>query len=987
MNNTRLRAILAVAIAFGFFILLTIFLRIYANVLWFDSLNFESVFWTVFWTKISGGFIFGILFLLLFGANVYWAMRSSAPTNSAFIEITFKEEAPLPDEENEHNETPQTEEGGDGSALERSEGLDEENTTQEPSEPSQPFLTAEGLKYLLIVAGVFFTLISALVGSSRWSLFLRYFNQQPFAETEPIFGKNIGFFVFSLPFLKFIYGWFLVSLVGMTAIVGFIYYMRHAIVSEEGGMRFADCAKSHLSILGGALLLLFAYRYWLKGFDLLFSSRGAAFGANYTDVHVQLWAFRILLFAAIISAIVLIANIRYRRPHLSLIVVGSFLGTMLFVSVLIPRIAQRLIVVPNELEQDRKYIQYSIKYTREAYNLDGIIESEFPAANDLTRQDLQDNDLTIQNIRIWDKRPLLRAYEQLQELRPYYSFHDVDEDRYFINGKYRQVMLAAREIPVSQLPKRTWVNEKLLYTHGYGFTMSPVNQVTSQGLPELFIKDIPPVSSIDLEIKRPEIYYGQETNGYIIVGTKEEELDYPQGDKNVRTQYQGGGGVPINSLLRRWAFSSKFFDVKILLTNYLTKESRILLNRSLYQRLRTIAPFLHYDEDPYLVVSDGKLYWIQDAYTITNTYPYSARFQNGNLNYIRNSVKIIVNAYDGKVSFYVTDEGEVDPILKTYRKIFPKLFVPWSEMPPDLKAHIRYPKDLFKIQAYMYGLYHMQDIQVFYNQEDLWTIPYEMYRDKKQMISPYYVTLKMPDSEKEEFVLILPFTPSNKDNMISWMAARSDFPHYGKLLVYKIPKKKLVFGPLQIEARIDQQPEISREFTLWTQKGSQVIRGNLLVIPIENSFIYVEPVYLEARREEELQPGQAQMEPEGPPEQPQQMAQQRRKPRRPDRSDSAALPELKKVIVAYGDEVVMRDNLQDALEAVFGSLEKISSEEVTPSLISTESTVSQSSKSEVYNAMEHFQKAREAMQKGDWATMGKELDEVEKGLRKIMELE
>ncbi|HIE28048.1 TPA: UPF0182 family protein, partial [Candidatus Poribacteria bacterium] len=870
------------------------------------------------------------------------------------------------------------------------------NTTQEPSEPSQPFLTDEGLKYALIAMGVLFTLISTLVGSSRWDLFLRYFNQQPFAETEPIFGKNIGFFVFSLPFLKFIYGWFLVSLMGMTVIAAFIYYMRHAIVSEEGGLRFADCAKSHLSILGGALLLLFAYRYWLKGFDLLFSSRGAAFGANYTDVHVQLWAFRFMLFAAIIAAVVLVANVRYRHENLPLIVVGSFIGAMLLISVITPRIAQRLIVEPNELEQDRKYIRYSIKYTRQAYNLDGIRESEFAAADDLTRQDLRDNDLTIQNIRIWDKRPLLRTYEQLQELRTYYTFHDVDEDRYFIDGKYRQVMLSAREIPVSELPKRTWVNEKLLYTHGYGFTMSPVNQITSQGLPELFIKDIPPVPSIDLEIERPEIYYGERTNGYIIIGTKEEELDYPRGDKNVRTRYQGRGGVPINSLLRRWAFSSKFFDVKLLLTNYLTEESRILLNRSLYQRLRTIAPFLYYDEDPYLVVFDGKLHWIQDAYTITNTYPYSARFEGGNLNYIRNSVKIVVSAYDGKVTFYVTDE--VDPILLTYRKIFPKLFVPLSEMPAGLKAHIRYPKDLFKIQAYMYGLYHMQDVQVFYNQEDLWTIPYEMYSDKKQLMSPYYVTLKMPDAEKEEFVLILPFTPSDKDNMIGWMAARSDFPHYGELLVYKIPKKKLVFGPLQVEARIDQQPEISREFTLWTQRGSRVIRGNLLVIPIENSFIYVEPVYLEARREEEQQPGQAQMQPEGPPEQPQQMSRQRRKPRRPDRSDSAALPELKKVIVAYGDKVVMKDNLQDALEAVFGSLKEIPSEQEIPpapfdkeggilSPPSTESTVSQVSRTEVYNAMEHFQKAREAMRKGDWATMGKELDEVEKGLQKIMELE
>ncbi|MFQ6043552.1 MAG: UPF0182 family protein, partial [Candidatus Poribacteria bacterium] len=858
-------------------VFLLIFFRIYANWLWFSSLNFASVFWTVFWTKVIAGFIFGLIFLLLLYLNIYWAMRSSAPMSSALIDISEEEY-----DDEEYDE----EEGG----------------TLEVYGPSQPFGAGEGLKYLLISAGAFFTLIAAIVGASRWDLFLRYFNGQSFSLKDPIFFKDIGFFVFSLPVLKFIYGWLLVSLAVIAGIVTFIYYIRDAIVSEEEGrLSFADCVKTHLSALGGAVLLMIAFRYWLKVFDLLYSSRGVAFGANYTDVNVQMWAFRFLIFAAIISAVAIIANIYYRRKNLPIITVGSFIGAILLASVIIPRIVQRLVVEPSELQMDKRYIQYNIQFTRQAYNLDNIREDEFASADDLTLKDIIENDTTIQNIRIWDKRPLLQTYEQVQELRTYYNFNDVDEDRYLLDGQYRQVMLSAREISIWELPKRTWVNEKVQYTHGYGLTMSPVNQITSQGLPQLFVKDIPPVSGVDLEIERPEIYYGEQTNSYVIVGTEEKEIDYPQGDKNVYTRYQGKGGVPINSLFRRLAFSTKFFDLKLLLTSYLTDESRILLNRSLYQRLRAIAPFLHYDEDPYLVLWDGKFYWIQDAYTITNmqktthdfvlAYPYSEKFQGGNLNYIRNSVKVVVDAYNGSIAFYVTDE--VDPIIKTYMKIFPKLFVPLSEMPQGLKAHVRYPKDLFKIQAYMYGAYHMQDVQVFYNQEDLWTIPYEMYSDAKQLMTPYYITLKLPDSQREEFVLILPFTPSNKDNMISWLAARSDFPHYGELLVYKVPKQKLVFGPLQVEARIDQQPEISSQLTLWTQRGSRVIRGNLLVIPIENSFIYVEPVYLEAQQDERALAQQSQMSPEEGQEQPQRIARRQRRRERPRRSESAALPELK----------------------------------------------------------------------------------------------
>ncbi|MFC1821293.1 UPF0182 family protein, partial [Thermodesulfobacteriota bacterium] len=671
-------------------------------------------------------------------------------------------------------------------------------------------------------------------------------------------------------------------------------------------------------------------------------------------------------------------NARNFRKKLIWVSLGIWVGAVLVFSNLIPILVQKFIVKPNELAKESPYIAYNIDHTRKAYNLSKVKEVDFDVNDKLTAEDIQKHDVTIQNIRIWDERPLLQTYRQIQTIRLYYDFNNVDVDRYFINGRYRQVMLAAREMVVNKLPRQanTWVNRHLIYTHGYGLASSPVNEVTSEGLPHLFIKDLPPAFEPDLKVERPEIYFGEKTEEYVLVKTKAKEFDYPKGDKNVYSIYQGRGGVPIDSFLRRLLYAVEFLDPQILFTTYLNPESKILYNRRIRARTSLIAPFLDYDDDPYMVVSEGKLYWIQDAYTTSNMYPYSSRshghFGNKALNYIRNSVKVTIDAFNGDVVFYIMDQE--DPIVKTYSKIFPDLFKPFNDMPADLKNHIRYPKDLFKIQMDTYTKYHMQDVQVFYNQEDLWQIPDELYGDSRQKMEPYYIIIKLPEGEKEEFLLMTPFTPAKKDNMIGWLSARSDLPHYGNLLVYKLPKEKLVYGPMQIEARVDQQTEISRELSLWGQRGSRVIRGNLLVIPISDTFIYVEPVYLEARQEKREESPQGQPQQKG-------FGKARRgggqAASQQDTSGSAALPELKRVIVAFSNRLIMEENLDKALNGVLNA--EIS---LKPSSVPTAPQTEDISNLSVL-ALEHYQRAKDYLREGKWADYGRELEKLEQILKDL----
>ena len=667
---------------------------------------------------------------------------------------------------------------------------------------------------------------------------------------------------------------------------GAIYFLHDDISLDPPAWSVSPSAIAHGSALLGLYFAVKAWSYVLDRYLLLYNDNGVVVGAGYTDVHVELPALWLLIGLAAVAAIVAWANVRLRTIRLliaaPLLVFG---GSFLFAE-LIPGLFERFFVKPNELQLETPYIRQNIALTREAYNLGQIAVKPFPAEQDLTFQSLKDNSGTIDNIRLWDWQPLMDTYAQLQEIRTYYRFLDVDVDRYHLGDSYQQVTLAARELDPSLLSAnaQTWVNLHLLFTHGNGVVMSSVTQKSAEGLPIFYLKDIPPIATGGPPITEPRIYFGQGSPGYVIVKTGTPEFDYPKGKDNVYARYDGADGIPIGGIGWRALFAWQMDDLNILLSDYITSESRILLHRNIKDRVGTIAPFLQLDRDPYVVISAGRLYWMQDAYTTSAWFPYAKpEPDGGDLNYIRNSVKVVIDAYNGTVTFYVADAA--DPIVATYRRIFPALFKPLDAMPPDLQKHIRYPEDLFNIQALQYRAYHMDAPEVFYNREDLWqfprepTAPDEMNAGGETRMAPYYIMMRLPGEPQTEFFLMLPMTPSKRENMIAWLAARCDLPEYGKLIVYEFPKDKLVYGPFQIEALINQNTEISQQISLWNQMGSRVIRGTLLVVPIGNSILYVSPLYL--------------------------------------RAQSGQLPELKRVIAAYGDRVVMEETLPGALAALF----------------------------------------------------------------------
>jgi len=914
-------------------------IAVYPNWLWFQNLDFASVFWTMILGKFGLVATVWFFMIVILAINLYIAQR----LNPA---------------------------GG------------QRRTAEIGGFP----VSGATLDNLILAAILIVSFLIASRASQQWNMLLSFFNQQPFGINDPIFNKDIGFYVFSLPFYMFIREQLLIMLL-FAGLVAVIWYIKDGGVQIIGEVLLAvdrssslpkvkitEKVRNHLLVLAGILVLLVAWGYHLKVYGLLYSTQGPAFGASYTDVHVRIPVFRALMVISLLWSLFLIYNAFRPKMKLLLISGGLWVAAILVLANGLPLLVQQVVVQPNELAKESPFIAHNIEFTRKAYNLDNIKEVDFEINEKLSAEEIGGHDVTIQNIRVWDERPLLQTYRQIQAIRLYYDFNNVDVDRYMIDNTYRQVMLAARELVVNQLPPQanTWVNRHLIYTHGYGLAMSPVNEVTSEGLPQLMIKDLPPVVDIDLKIDRPGIYYGEKTDEYVLVKTSAQEFDFPKGDKNVYTDYQGKGGVAIDSFLKRLLFAIEFQDPQILFTTYLTPESRIMFNRRIKRRVEAVAPFLAYDSDPYMVVSGDRLYWIQDAYTISNMYPYSKRSKNHfrriSLNYIRNSVKVIIDAYDGDVSYYMIDEQ--DPILRTYAQVYPDLFKPLAEMPADLKKHLRYPVDKFEIQVQTYARYHMQDIQVFYNQEDLWEPPDEIYGDDRQRMKPYYIIIKLPEEDKEEFLLMLPYTPSKKDNMIGWLAARSDFPNYGHLIVYKLPKEKLVYGPMQIEARIDQQTDISRELSLWGQRGSRVIRGNLLAIPVSNAFIYVEPIYLEAKQEVR----QPVVEPQ-PGVKPQK--QQGMRPAREGSTTTASLPELKRVIVALGNRVVMEERLDRALSQVLGR-EIVLSRDVSTPIPQTVETSDLSAR-----ALEYYYKAKEYLRQGDWAGYGRELDKLESILKQL----
>ena len=804
-------------------------------------------------------------------------------------------------------------------------------------------------------------IVAGLGAANAWPVFQAFLHQTPFGVQDPVFGRDVAFYVFALPAYQEVYGWLFgwlfVALLGAAA----AYYLDLVPLAIRGVWAVPRGVQVHLSVLAGLLVLLRGFGFWLDRYGILYSPHRVVYGAGYTDLHATLPALTLLTALSALTGVLLLVSTRARtiRPAIGALVV--LLVVWIVGTVFYPGFVQQVEVAPNELDREQPYIRNGIAAALHAYGLDRVEEQSFPATLTLTPASVQSNRTVLDSVRLWDYRPLLTTYAQLQSLRLYYTFTDVGIDRYRIGGREQQVMLSARELDVDRLPDqaRTWVNEHLVFTHGFGLVMTPVNRISAEGLPEFYIKDIPPQSTIGLTVTRPQLYYSLLTTPYVVVNTRNKELDYAQGDQNVYTTYAGRGGVPLTAPLARLAFASRFGATSLLLSNDITPASRVLFHRDVRDRVGRVAPFLRLDRDPYLVLADGRLFWILDGYTTTAMYPYAR--PTGELNYIRNSVKAVVDGYDGTVNLYAIDP--VDPLLRTYGRIYPGLLKPFSEMPAALAAHVRYPVDLFTIQSDVYATFHMKDPRVFYNREDLWATPNELFQGSAQPVEPYYVNLKLDPARGEEFALILPFTPSGKDNMVAWMAARSDAPNYGHLLVYRFPKDTTVFGPMQIEARINQDPTISAQLTLWNQQGSQVIRGNLLVVPIADSLLYIEPLYLQAQ--------------------------------------GSALPELKRVIVAYGPQIAMEPTLEEAVARIFGALPAAAAPELpsgprapgAPGAPSAPSgppggpagrgRESTQVTSLVAEANAHYARAEAALRAGDFATYGKEIDALGRTLTEL----
>ncbi len=817
------------------------------------------------------------------------------------------------------------------------------------------------VKKLAIVFSLVIAVFFGLVTAANWQEVLKFISGAAFHATDPIFNKDIGFYIFSLPVLQAGLGLAKALIILTIAGSAVIYFLRGSIHVASlrllKQMRIERGARIHLGILFAIFLLSLAAGVYLSRFALLTSQSGLVFGATYTDVTVRIFMLWVGVVAAALAAVSAVfwawkEKLAPLIGAVSLYVVAGFAGAV------IPSLVQKLVVDPNELVKETPFIKYNIAATRQGFALDKIEEREISGDKPITASDIANNNLTVKNVRLWDRKPLLSTFSQIQEIRTYYEFAEVDNDRYIIDGEIRQIMLSPRELASASLPNRNWINERLTFTHGYGVAAGPVNQVTPEGLPVLFVKDLPPKSDVkELEISRPEIYFGELSNDYVIVKTKSREFDYPKGEENVYATYEGKGGVEINSFLRRVFYAVKFQSLKLLLSNDIGSESRILYYRTIAERVSKIAPFLTFDRDPYIVIADGKVYWIADAYTTSDRYPYSepVRLNGGNINYIRNSVKVVVDAYHGSVVFYRAEGPERsargtegpesprgtdtdDPILKTYATIFPGIFRPLSEMPENLVSHLRYPEDIFTLQTAVYSVYHMDDPQIFYNKEDQWEIPAIAAEGEGGSrtgaippMQPRHIIMKLPGEKKEEYVLMLPFTPRAKDNLASWMVARSDGENYGKLLVYRFPKDKLVFGPKQIIGRINQDSEISQQISLWSQGGSQVIQGPLLVIPIEESLLYVRPLYLKA--------------------------------------EAGKIPELKRVVVAYENKIAMEETLEEGLSKIFGSGAGVRTQG-SATRPSASGEFSQDIKDRMRRASFAYEEALRAQRDGDWARYG-----------------
>lgn len=878
----------ALAVMYLFFIFAP---RLYTDYRWFQELGYESVFTTELVTRVQIFFAAALAFFLFYSINVAIARRL----------------------------TP--------------------HITDEASRWAQVAAFAgRSVNALIVGAGLFLAFIMGMIAQANWLVLLRYLHPASFGISDPVFKRDVSFYVFTLPIYEFLIGW----IGGAIVLAGIATAITYAM--GLGRLVWTPAVKGHLSALGAGILALSAWNYQLEIYNLVYSARGVVYGASYTDVNAQLPAFTVLMWITIALAVVLLANVFLRALKAIGAIVALWIIAWVLLGQVYPALIQNFQVKPSEFTLEQPYIKNHIALTRQAYALDGIQEAAYPAEDAPSSADIQKNADTINNIRLQDYRPLLQTFNQIQSIRTYYDFSDVDIDRYTIGNNYRQVMISARELAAQKLTEKaqTWVNLHILYTHGYGATVVPVNEFAADGLPLLLVRDIPPAGAVP--ISRPEIYFGEETTSYVFVKTNEQEFDFPRGDDNAFTTYAGTGGISIASLWDRLMFAARFGDLNILLANAFTADTRVMFNRQIQTRIRRVAPWLMLDRDPYLVIADGKLFWMQDAYTYTDRFPYSEPF-DANINYLRNSVKIAIDAYNGTTTFYVTDPNE--PLVKTYRDIFPALFRSMDDMPATLKTHVRYPEFLFSVQADIYRTYHMQDPQVFYNKEDLWAIPNESQDGQANQMQPYYVIMRLPGETKEEFMLMLPFTPAKRQNMVAWLSAKSDGADYGKRLVYRFPKDKLVYGPEQIHARLNQDPAISSQLTLLNQRGSRVVWGNLLVIPIEKSLLYIQPMYLLA--------------------------------------ESSQIPQFKYVVVATSNAVVMDSSLGNALSRVFSGATVAQPTTSTGGVTQPQpAPTSANIAALTREANEHYQKAQDALKVADWATYGKEMQALQQVLNQLL---
>ncbi len=806
---------------------------IYVDYLWFESVDYEGNFRRVLSARISLLLAGTLIAGLVLGVNL-WLARRLAPQG---VEESFIEDVDAP-------------------AIRRI------------------------VTVALAALTIFIAILFGGVAAGSWETILIWLNGVEFGVTEPAFERDVSFYLFDLPAYHLIQGWVLsllvLSVLGAGAVYGLTFSLQRFEVQLTRGMRI------HLSMLGGLILLVIALGSYLGVFDLVTSPGGIVTGATFTDINARLPARYALIalgaFAGLVTIVNSLLSSSWRAPAfaVSLWVIAGILGGFIY-----PSFVQSFQVDPNELEKEQLYIERNIEGTRHAWGLDEIVETEFPAEPAVTEEELAANQATLDNVRLLDPRPMRDTFNQIQSIRPLYQFDDVDVDRYVIDGKLQQVMLAPRELDLRRATQTSgssgWTQQRLQFTHGYGAVVARVNEITTEGLPVLITRDIPPVGEeIPISEDGARIYFGELTDHYVIVNAKEDEFDYPEGDTTKGTRYEPDRGIELSNILQRLSLAWQLGDRNLLISGQLSSDSRLLMHRSLDDRIRKVAPFLELDSDAYLVVIDGELLWIQDAYTTSGSFPYSQHL--GSINYVRNSVKVVVDAQTGDMTFYLIDPD--DPIVATWAQIFPDMFTPASEMPESIRAHLRYPEDMFRLQAEQYLRYHIRDPRTFFIGEDLWAVPTEKFRQQEQPLEPYYVIMKLPGEEIAEFSLILPFTPRNKQNTIAWLAGRSDGENLGKLRAYRFPTDDLVFGPAQIEARIDQDPGISSQLTLWEGAGSEVIRGNLLMIPIGESFLFIEPIYLQA--------------------------------------DTSRIPELKRVMVANGNNIALEPTFQRALDVVFG---------------------------------------------------------------------